>query len=205
MGPEPATAASDADLVAAQQGDSAAFERVYRAVQPGLLRYAALLSGGDAEDICAETWLQACRDLSRFRGDLAQFRGWIARIARNRVIDAARSRQRRPVDSVPGDELLDLVSSQTASAEAGAFESLATRRALALISGLPRDQAEAVFLRVVLGLDATSAARVVGKRAGAVRTAAYRGLRTLQETLRKDESPPGESAGDDVASASPHG
>jgi len=33
----------------------------------------------------------------------------------------------------------------------------------------------------VLGLDAESAGKVLGKRAGAVRTAAYRGLRTLAQ------------------------
>jgi RNA polymerase sigma-70 factor (ECF subfamily) len=39
--------------------------------------------------------------------------------------------------------------------------------------------AEAVLLRAVLGLDARTAGQVLGKRPGAVRTAAHRGLRTL--------------------------
>lgn len=52
-----------------------------------------------------------------------------------------------------------------------------------MIARLPRDQAEAVLLRVVVGLDAKAAARVLGKRPGAVRTAAYRGLRKLAEQL----------------------
>ena len=54
---------------------------------------------------------------------------------------------------------------------------------MALISRLPQDQAEAVVLRVVVGLDAKSAAQVLGKRPGAVRTAAHRGLRKLAELL----------------------
>ena len=48
-----------------------------------------------------------------------------------------------------------------------------------MIARLPRDQSEAVLLRVVVGLDAISAAKVLGKRPGAVRTACYRGLRRL--------------------------
>ncbi|HTX28443.1 MAG TPA: sigma factor-like helix-turn-helix DNA-binding protein, partial [Streptosporangiaceae bacterium] len=44
-------------------------------------------------------------------------------------------------------------------------------------------QAEAVLLRAVLGLDAATAAKVLGKRPGAVRTAAYRGLHTLATRL----------------------
>ena len=56
---------------------------------------------------------------------------------------------------------------------------------LRLIATLPRDQAEAVILRAVIGLDAKAAAHVLGKRPGAVRTAAYRGLRTLADRLEK--------------------
>ncbi|MGW5234218.1 sigma factor-like helix-turn-helix DNA-binding protein, partial [Streptomyces nodosus] len=40
-----------------------------------------------------------------------------------------------------------------------------------------------VLLRVVVGLDAPAAARVLGKRPGAVRTAAHRGLRRLAREL----------------------
>lgn len=43
------------------------------------------------------------------------------------------------------------------------------------------------MLRVVMGLDTASAARVLGKRVGAVRTAAYRGLRRLAERLGQPE------------------
>ena len=57
-----------------------------------------------------------------------------------------------------------------------------------LIATLPPDQAEAVLLRVVVGLDAASAGRVLGKRPGAVRTAAHRGLRRLAELLERRET-----------------
>jgi RNA polymerase sigma-70 factor (ECF subfamily) len=64
-----------------------------------------------------------------------------------------------------------------------ALESLSTEYALDLVRGLPREQAEAVLLRVVVGLDGPAAARVLGKRPGAVRTAAYRGLKRLAREL----------------------
>ena len=64
-----------------------------------------------------------------------------------------------------------------------AEESLSTTRAIELIAGLPPDQAEAVLLRAVVGLDAKSAAAVLGKRPGAVRVAAHRGLKTLAARL----------------------
>ncbi|CAM5695082.1 RNA polymerase sigma-70 factor OS=Streptomyces albaduncus OX=68172 GN=FHS32_000990 PE=3 SV=1 [Streptomyces griseoloalbus] len=40
---------------------------------------------------------------------------------------------------------------------------MSTEQALALVGGLPRDQAEAVLLRVVVGLDGPAAARVLGR------------------------------------------
>ncbi len=71
------------------------------------------------------------------------------------------------------------------------MEALGTDSALSLIARLPQDQAEAVVLRVVVGLDAKSAAETLGKRPGAVRTAAHRGLKRLAELLGGDP----ESAG----------
>ena len=58
---------------------------------------------------------------------------------------------------------------------------LVDRAALEWIGSLPGDQAEAVLLRVVIRLDAASGGRVLAKRPGAVRTAAYRGLRRRQQ------------------------
>jgi RNA polymerase sigma-70 factor (ECF subfamily) len=71
-----------------------------------------------------------------------------------------------------------------------AMEALSTTRTMAFIAQLPQDQAEAVVLRVVVGLDAKSAAGVLGKRAGAVRTSAHRGLKRLAELLGADEGGP---------------
>ena len=66
-------------------------------------------------------------------------------------------------------------------------DAAATAVAIALIATLPRDQAEAVLLRVVLGLDAEAIGQVLGKRAGTVRRAARRGLRRLGRRLAQDD------------------
>jgi RNA polymerase sigma-70 factor (ECF subfamily) len=176
----------------ALDGDEAAFVVLYRGVHPGLVRYLRVLVGQAADDVAAEAWAQACRDLSRFTGDVAAFRAWIARIGRNRAIDHLRAERRRPVLPFPLDALPE--PGVADAAETTAVEAAATRDAIALIRTLPTDQAEAVLLRAVLGLDAAAAGEVLGKRPGAVRTAAYRGLRTLAERLdaagtRRDLAP----------------
>jgi len=174
-------AALTAAVEAARDGDEDAFRVVYRTVHPGLLRYLRVLVGDDADDVASETWLHVVRDLRSFSGDGDAFRGWAATIARNRSMDHLRRRRRRPTADVPVDVLLEFATDQDTADEA--ITAVATDAAIALIAQLPRDQAEAVILRVVLGLDAASAARVLGKRPGAVRTAAYRGLRRLAQTL----------------------
>ena len=168
----------------AQRGDEDAFAVAYRMVQPGLLGYVRGLVGEDAEDVASDAWLEIARDLGRFRGDGAGFRGWTATIARHRALDHLRKRQRRPRTALLEQDILQFPGGyDTADA---ALETLSTEMALELIGGLPREQAEAVLLRVVVGLDGPAAARVLGKRTGAVRTSAYRGLRRLARQVNPE-------------------
>jgi RNA polymerase sigma-70 factor (ECF subfamily) len=185
-GKSTADAPLDDVLTAARRGDEDAFRLLYRDLQPKLLRYLQVLVGADAEDVASDAWLQIARDLGSFRGDVDGFRGWATTIARNRALDHLRHQQRRPVVHGAVDDLAESAGpDDTAQA---AVDSVATDAALALIATLPPDQAEAVLLRVVVGLDAKGAAHVLGKRPGAVRTAAHRGLRALAEHL--DTAPP---------------
>ncbi|MEU9569355.1 RNA polymerase sigma factor [Streptomyces massasporeus] len=170
-----------AAVARAQQGDEAAFAVAYRFVQPGLLGYLRGLVGGDAEDVASDAWLEIARDLGRFRGDGAGFRGWTATIARHRALDHLRRQRVRPRSSALEQDVLELPGPQSTHDQA--LEAISTEHALELVRGLPRDQAEAVLLRVVVGLDGPAAARVLGKRPGSVRTAAYRGLKRLAGQL----------------------
>jgi RNA polymerase sigma-70 factor, ECF subfamily len=162
-------------------GDPEAFRRVYREVQGPLLRYLEVLVGrDDAEDVASETWAQAVRALPRFSGDADGFRGWITTIGRHRALDLLRYRSRRirPDQDLTGVEIAD-----PADLEVRVAEVLTTEAAIDVIRALPRDQAEAVMLRAVMGLDAKTAGAVLGKRPGAVRSAAQRGLRSLECSL----------------------
>jgi len=182
-----AAQAPDADLTEdvsrAQKGDEDAFRSIYRTVQPGLLRYLRGLVGDEAEDVASEAWSQIVRDLESFRGDGDGFRGWAATIARHRALDHLRHQRRRPAAPTPLEAFSDLVSVDDTAAHA--LDTVSTDTAIALIASLPRDQAEAVLLRVVIGLDVPTTARVLGKSAGAVRTATHRGLRRLAERIDK--------------------
>ena len=175
----------DHAVEAMQCGDEAAFRVVYRAVQPALLRYLTVLVGvADAEDVASEAWAQAVRDLDRFSGDADGFRGWITTIGRNRALDHLRRARRRPVSDEPVDGMLELPD--LADVEGDTLGRVQSEAARALIASLPQDQAEAILLRTVLGFDAPTAARILGKRPGAVRAASHRGLKRLAKQLSEE-------------------
>src|SRR5919198_719108 len=98
-------------LLEAQAGDLAAFERLVRLFER---RVRALLSRllsdeRDVEEATQDTFVQAWRNLSRFRGDAAAFT-WVYRIAVNEALQRAR---RRRLETQPlEDDLLDLLDYQ---------------------------------------------------------------------------------------------
>lgn len=188
-------------LPAARAGDQDGFRALFRWLQPGLLRYVRTLVGEDAEDVVGETWAGVARDFGKFQGDLEGFRAWVVTMARNRAFDHLRRVRRRPMvvsglDAVDGLDGIGMIDGAGSGDTAGmALAGMGTEAALRLIASLPPDQAEAVLLRVVVGLDARAAGQVLGKRAGAVRTAAYRGLKTLAARLADAGASP-EAAGE---------
>jgi RNA polymerase sigma-70 factor (ECF subfamily) len=182
----------DEALDSARRGEEHGFAELWSALNPLILRYLRVLVGQSAEDVASEAWLQAAKDVRAFRGDAMGFRVWLFRVARHRGLDELRRSGRRLEDpsGLPGDALGEIHGRPAPDdTAADAFERLSTQSALRLIAQLPKNQAEAVMLRVIIGLDAQQSAQILGKRAGAVRIAAMRGLRNLSGVLA-DESPP---------------
>jgi RNA polymerase sigma-70 factor (ECF subfamily) len=177
-----------ATLEGAKSGDQEAFARLFRDLQPALIRYLRVMTRAAAEDLAAETWLDVVRGLGRFSGDEHGFRSWIFTIARRRQIDALRSIARRPVELLTEDADPPDRDPQDAVA-AAAEENIALENALSSIARLPPAQAEVVMLRAVAGLSVAEVGRVVGRRPGAVRILAHRGLRRLAEELSARPGP----------------
>ncbi len=168
-------------LRAAALGDETAFAWLWHGAHPALLRYLQVMAGASAEDVAAEVWLEISRGLARFRGGEPEFRAWLFTLARRRASDLRRYSGRHPEQLTRDDAELDQPAADDTAA--AALESLSTRAALELIATLPQHQAEVIILRVVAGLDVRQVAQITGRRPGAVRVAAHRGLRTLAARL----------------------
>lgn len=167
-------------LARAQEGDEDAFARLWRDLNPALLRYLGL-NGEAAEDVASDTWATVVKGLRRFKGDESAWRAWVFISARRRAVDAGRRRSRaaqlahdlasRPVENQPVDPADALAATQDTDA------------ALRLVAQLSPLQAEVIVLRVLTGLPTDEVAKIVGRSPGAVRVATHRGLRRLEEIL----------------------
>ena len=169
---------------AAAGGDEDAFGRLWYDLQPRLLRYFRVVALGAAEDLASETWLRVIRGIGRFQGSEPGFHAWVFAIARHQVLDWRRRAARRPTQDLPVSGLAEPLAPDDPAADA--VEGASTRAALALIATLPTDQAEAIVLRVVAGLEVSRVAELMGKRPGTVRVLTHRGLRRLAERLGAD-------------------
>jgi RNA polymerase sigma-70 factor, ECF subfamily len=170
-------------LRAARTGEPHSVAALWTDLYPRLLTYLMARDRQSAEDLASETWIKVSRGLPRFEGSEIEFRAWAFTVARHTLIDWHRQRKRRPdLVTDPGN----LVVVDDPDVENCAIETLQTEAALRLVRQLPRDQADAVLLRVVAGLDATQVGRIMGRRPGAVRVLQHRGLRRLAALLRAD-------------------
>lgn len=166
------------DLVARlRRGDDEAWSRFYDSIAPDVRAYVARIGSTTPDDVLGETMLQAVRDMARFRGTANDLRAWTFRIARNRVIDAARRRARRPRETqLTGDT--DVAVDQ--------HEQLLGGDLPALLEQLTDDQRDAIWLRHVVGLSVEETASVMDRAPDAVAALTHRALRRLRAALDRN-------------------
>ncbi len=163
----------------AKWGDRDALGVIFRAHHPAILRYLRGMALTHAEDVASQVWVDAAASLRRFQGTDDDLRRWLFTIARRRMIDAFRSRARRPEDAVG-----DVSGGPAAESADASIERL--EWAEDVLAQLPPAQAEVVMLRVIVGLGVAEVARLIDKSPGAVRVLAHRGLERVLEILAEE-------------------
>jgi RNA polymerase sigma-70 factor (ECF subfamily) len=188
------TDSSDEALAArAAAGEDTAFETLVDRYQARVFRLACrLTSDTDAPDILQETFLQAYRHLSAFRGE-SQFRTWLYRIASNAALMHRRARARRPTE--PLDDFLPRFGADgrhVATPEelqvAACADELIDRRVLAeqareMIARLPDLYRDAFVLRDLEEMPTADVAQVLGIEPAAVRQRVHRARLMLRGYL----------------------
>jgi RNA polymerase sigma factor (sigma-70 family) len=171
-------------LRAARTGEEWAWRALYTELAPALLGYLRARRADQPEDLLGEVMLQMVRDLARFDGDKPEFRAWAFTIAHHRLLDERRRSARRPAEPMPAPEIERL--GPLGDAEEAALRALSAERVGRLLARLSPDQQNVILLRVLGDLTSEQVAKVIGKRAGAVKALQRRGLETIRCELERE-------------------
>lgn len=165
---------------AAKSGDPDAWEALYRDIHPRLVAYLRRRVPFDSvDDVVNETMTRAVAGLDRYRWGSAGFGGWVFGIARRASADHYRGIER---DERSARKFRDIEESPPGDALDYRDEYATVRTAFEALSSSDRELLE---LRVIAGLSIDDTASVLGKRAGAVRTAQSRALARLRARLEE--------------------
>jgi len=174
----PALAPLDGHLVSrALDGDEPAFRALYERHAP--MVHAVLVARaprGEADDLVQEVFLAAWRALHQLR-DGEHAGAWLAAIARHaaqRRCQQATSRMASPLEHEPADP--------RAGRDGG-------QDVLSVLRTLPEAYRDTLAMRLVEGLTGPQIAEATGMTHGSVRVNLSRGMKLLQDALRKEGWP----------------
>ena len=173
-------AASDQELAdRASEGDRGAFGELYdRHVMPVYRHVYCMVNDRQAaEDLTAQTFLQALQAIARYEERGISFLAWLLRIARNLTINHWRVQRNHNSSRNHGSERA--ISSPEVFCEAKLREEEVWRA----VRSLGGDQRQVIILRFVDGLSYPEVAQILGKNIGAVRVIQYRALSALRRAL----------------------
>jgi RNA polymerase sigma-70 factor, ECF subfamily len=175
-----AVALSERELLErAKAGDLDAFAEFMRTFERRVrsVLFRLLDDARDVDEALQDTFVQAWRNLDRFRGDAAPYT-WLYRIAVN---EALMKRRRR---TVPTSEL-----HETTFAAGGDAFAAADERAFLIdrLRELPVEYRVAVVLRDVEGIPNDAVAEVLGISLAAAKSRIHRGRMQLREELQRWE------------------
>ncbi|WP_246361223.1 RNA polymerase sigma factor [Haloechinothrix aidingensis] len=171
---------------AVQEGDTAAFAEIYR-------RYASVVWAyvyhrtGDVEvtkDVTSETFLRALRRIELVTDIGKDLRAWLCTIARNIVIDLAKSWWGTSVVTTAD---VDPYAGASRGPEADVIERCTAAEIDGYLQRLSRPQRRCVRLRFFQGLSVRETAEIMQRDERAVRALQHRAIRRLSEVVLNDE------------------
>jgi len=186
----------------AVSGDSAALELLLYRYRKQLLAYVKLhfpseLRGVfEPQDILQDIWLRAIRAISEFRPETSDpvYR-WLVTIARHLISDhlkyvrtAKRAGKRIPTEGANDNDSMVRLLSELATYRRTPSKSAASHELMAALESaierLPSDQARALGLRYLAGMNTREAGQLMHRTEGSISMLCNRGLKILRMELR---------------------
>jgi RNA polymerase sigma-70 factor (ECF subfamily) len=175
----------DSELIArAAQGDREAFGALYERYVFRVFRHVYYLTSDPhtAEDLTAQTFLNALEAIPRYEVRGVPFLAWLLRIAYNLTLNHRKVRNNGTAPLPEALEVQGTIYSPEASCEAKADG----ERVWEGVRRLRGDQRQVIVMRFIDGLSYPDIAKVLGKSIGAVRVIQYRALCALRRRLEDD-------------------
>ena len=173
------------------EGDPRAFEELYAACAPKLLRYLVRLAGdvSTAEDLLQLSFLKVHKARASYI-EGAQPLPWMYTICHRTFLDEARKRKRSKVVDVGGEvpEQSAAIDGRLASHAETVDNSEKLTKTLQALQALPPSQRQAVVLTKLDGKSMREAADIAGTTIGAMKVRAHRGYAALRKTLEAVKS-----------------
>lgn len=188
-------------LESARQGEGKALSTLYHHFLPGIFGYIALRvpDRATAEDLTSEVFIQMLEGIYQLRAtDEAGFAAWLLRIARMAVANYYRKRSKQPtlvpLPDEPWEEMQIasfIVSPQHGDDPVVWIETREEwQRVVDAINSLTEEQRLVLVGRLLLGYDVATVARMVGKKANAVKALQFRALKSLHRILGRQAVSP---------------
>ena len=157
-------------------GDRVAFEELFEIYQPRLKYYVRRLDGDSAgaDDILQDIWLTVFKKIRRLK-DTQSFTVWLYRIARNKVYDGFRRKERfvaLPEDEMPVSDGAEPV-----------FDAKDAERLHAALTRLKPYHREVLTLCFVERMPYQSIADIVGCSIGTVRSRIFYAKQSLRQEM----------------------
>jgi RNA polymerase sigma-70 factor (ECF subfamily) len=193
----PLNARADPDvqlMLAVQQGDQAAYYRLFEKHVAGVIGFAMQFVGNRAraEELAQDVFLQVYRTRSRYT-PRARFKTWLYRMVTNACLSELRRPEHRvhlqPLDPPLGEEIDEPTASLEVPSRSGeeiALDREAVDRLRAAVAELPAQQRAALLLARVNGLSYDEVAASLSCSVSAVKSLIHRATVTLREQMRSD-------------------
>ena len=163
-------------LIEAAQRDPACFADLYENNFERVYAFIArrVHDRDQAEDLTADVFHSALKNLSRFEWRGAPFAAWLFRIAANAI--AERGKRAAKLESIKSRELHEMDPSD----EGDLAEVEHRARLFKLVEKLPADQRRVITMRFAHQKSIAEIAKDIGRSEGAIKQLQFRGLQTLR-------------------------
>jgi RNA polymerase sigma-70 factor (ECF subfamily) len=164
----------------AQNGDQEAFGQLYELYFEKIYRfiYFKTTDRQTTEDLTSQTFFKALENLAKFKGEIAQFKSWIYKIAHNLVIDHYRTNR----DHTPLDLAQDLAAPEQTAAKTAI--NLELEKVINYLDTLDPQDRQLIVLRIWDELSYREIAAIIGKSEASLKMQFSRLLKKVRNDLK---------------------